>query len=92
MQRYNKKADFSKILSISGYMWLYLVINQDEVGKRLGLTKNYVKYIPMFRDYIEMTRQKHKKTYIYQHLADKYEISSDYAKHVIIKMLNVVCV
>ena len=89
MQRYNKKADFSKIFSISGYMWLYLVINQDKVGQMLSLTKNHVKYIPMFLEYIELQAHNNKKTYIYQRLADKYNISPDYAKHLILNMLKV---
>lgn len=90
MQRYNKNTDLGRICSISGYMWLYLVINQDEVGRRLSLTRNAVKYLPMFRDYLDLQRDRNKKAYIYQRLADKYHISPDYAKHLILNMMKVV--
>lgn len=90
MQRYKEKFDLSKICSISGYVWLFLVINQEEVGTLLGLTKNYVKHLPMFRDFLDMQAHKHKKTFIYHHLADKYGMHHDSVKRVIFKMLNII--
>jgi hypothetical protein len=90
MQRYKETFDLSKICSISGYAWLFLVINQDEVGTRLALSKNYVKHIPMFRDFLELQRHSYKMTYIYQKLADKYKMHHDSVKRVICMMLRTV--
>ena len=90
MQRYKEKFDLKKIRNISGYAWLILVINQEEIGARLGLTKAYVKHIPMFKDFIELQRHSYKMTYIYQKLADKYKIHHDSVKRVICRMLRTV--
>ena len=90
MQRYKETFDLSRIRSISGYAWLFLVINQDKVGTRLALSKNYVKHLPMFRDFLELQRHDYKMTYIYQKLADKYEMHHDSVKRVILKMLRTV--
>lgn len=90
MQSYKEKLDLSKICSISGYVWLILVINQDEVGTRLALSRNYVKHLPMFRDFLELQRHNYKMTYIYQKLADKYKMHHDSVKRVICRMLRTV--
>lgn len=90
MQKYNKNADYGKIFSISGYMWLYLVINQDEIGTRLGLTRNYVKHLPMLREYLDLQTHGYKKAYVYQRLADRYGMHPDSVKRVIARMLRVV--
>ena len=90
MQRYNKSADYGKIFSISGYMWLYLVINQDEIGARLGLSRAYVKHLPMFREYLDLQAHGNKKAYIWQHLADRYAMHPDSVKRVISRMLRVI--
>lgn len=90
MQRYNKNLEPSKVCSISGYAWLFLVINQDEVGTRLALSKNYVKHLPMFRDYLDLQAHGYKMTYIYQKLADKYGMHHDSVKRVICRMLRTV--
>lgn len=90
MQKYNKNLDLSNICSISGYAWLFLVLNQDEVGTRLALSKNYIKHLPMFRDYIELQRHSYKMTYIYQRLADKYKMHHDSVKRVICRVLRTV--
>lgn len=90
MQRYKEKLDLSKICSISGYAWLILVINQEEIGARLGLTKAYVKHIPMFKDFIELQAHRYKRWYVYQKLADKYSMHHDSVKRVISKMLRVI--
>lgn len=90
MQRYKEKLDLSKIRSISGYAWLILVINQEEIGARFALTKAYVKHIPMFKDFIELQAHRYKKGYVYQKLADKYSMHHDSVKRVISKMLRVI--
>lgn len=90
MQRYKEKLDLSKIRSISGYAWLILVINQEEIGARFALTKAYVKHIPMFKDFIELQAHRYKKGYVYQKLADKYGLHHDSVKRVISKMLRVI--
>ena len=88
MQSYKEKFDYKKISSISGYAWLFLVLNQEEVGTRLALSKNYVKHLPMFRDFLELQRHSYKMTYIYQMLADKYKMHHDSVKRVICRMLR----
>lgn len=90
MQRYNKNRKLGNIFSISGYAWLILVINQDEVGTRLGLSRTYVKHLPMFREYIDLQAHRYKKSYIYQRLADKYSMHHDSVKRVISRILRVV--
>ena len=90
MQRYNKKEEHRRIFSISGYMWLYLVINQEEIGARLGLTRAYVKHLPMFREYLDLEAHRYKKSYIYQWLADRYAMHPDSVKRVISRMLRVI--
>ena len=90
MQSYKEKPDSCKIRSISGYAWLFLVINQEEVGTRLGLTRNYVKHLPMFRDFLELQGHRYKMAYVYQHLADKYGMHRDSVKRVILRLLRVV--
>lgn len=90
MQSYKEKFDHKKIRSISGYAWLFLVLNQEEVGTRLALSKNYVKHLPMFRDFLELQRHSYKMTYIYQKLADKYKMHHDSVKRVICRMLRTV--
>ena len=90
MQKYKEKFDYKKIRSISGYAWLFIVINQDEVGARLALSRNYVKHLPMFREYLDLQTHGYKMTYIYQRLADKYKMHHDSVKRVICKMLRTV--
>ena len=90
MQSYKEKLDYKKIRSISGYAWLFIVLNQEEVGTRLALSKNYVKHLPMFRDFLELQRHSYKMTYIYQKLADKYKMHHDSVKRVICRMLRTV--
>ena len=90
MQRYKESVDLSKVRSISGFAYLFLVLNQDEVGTRLTLSKNYVKHLPMFKDFLELQRHGYKMTYIYQKLADKYGMHHDSIKRVILKMLRTV--
>lgn len=90
MQSYNKNLDLSKIRSISGYTWLFLVINQDEIGTRLALTRNYVKHLPMFREYLDLQKYGYKMTYIYQRLADKYGMHHDSVKRVICRLLRTI--
>ena len=90
MQRYNKDFDKRKIFTISGYAWLFIVLNQEEVGTRLALSKNYVKHLPMFRDFLELQRHSYKMTYIYQKLSDKYKMHQDSVKRVICKLLRTV--
>ena len=89
MQSYKNKNDFSNIRQISGYAWLILVVNQEEIGARLGLSKNYVKHLPMFREYIDLLIDNNKKAYIYQCLADKYKMHPDSIKRVITKLLQI---
>lgn len=90
MQSYKEKLDIKKIRSVSGYAWLFLVINQDEVGTRLALSRSYVKHLPMFRDFLELQRHSYKMAYIYQKLADKYGMHHDSVKRVICKLLRTV--
>lgn len=90
MQRYKENSNYNKIRSISGYAWLFLVLNQDEVGTRLALTRNYVKHLPMFREYLDLQTHGYKMTYIYQRLADKYKMHHDSVKRVICKLLRTV--
>lgn len=90
MQRYNNKIGSSNIFQISGYAWLFLVINQEEVGTRLGLSRTYVKHLPMFREYLDLQAHRYKKSYIYHRLADKYGMHHDSVKRVISKMLRVI--
>jgi hypothetical protein len=90
MQSYKEKTDLQKIRSISGYAWLFIVLNQEEVGTRLALSKNYVKHLPMFRDFLELQTHNYKMTYIYQKLADKYGMHHDSVKRVICRMLRTV--
>lgn len=90
MQRYKEKLDLRRIRSVSGYAWLILVINQEEAGARLGLTRTYVKHLPMFREFLELQRHRYKKAYIYQRLADRYSMHPDSVKRVISRMLRVI--
>ena len=90
MQRYNKNLDLGNICSISGYAYLFLVLNQDEIGTRLALTRNYVKHLPMFREYLDLQTHGYKMTYIYQRLADKYKMHHDSVKRVICRMLRTI--
>lgn len=90
MQKYKEKFDYKKIRSVSGYAWLFLAINQDEVGARLALSRNYVKHLPMFRDFVDLQEHGFKMTYVYQKLADKYGMHHDSVKRVICKMLHTV--
>ena len=89
VQKYKEKLILDKICSISGYAWLILVINQEEVGARLGLTKAYVKHIPMFKDYLDLQRDNNKKTWIYRHLGDEYGLHPSSVKRVILNLLRV---
>lgn len=90
MQSYEEISNWGKICSISGYAWLIFLVNQEEIGTRLGLTRSYVKHIPMFKDYLDLLKHKHKKAYIYQVLADKYEMHHDSVKRVISRMLRTI--
>ena len=90
MQKYNKKPELSKIFSISGYAWLILVINQEEIGARLGLSRTYVKHLPMFREYVDLQAHRYKKSYIYHRLADKYSMHHDSVKRVVSRLLRVI--
>lgn len=92
MQSYKNKTDFSNIRRISGYVCLILEINQEEVRARLALSRNYIKHIPMFREYMEMMQQGCKKTYVLNHLADKYKMHPDSVKRVVTKLLRVTTV
>ena len=92
MQSYKENLNLEHIRSISGYAWLILVINQDEVGARLGLTKAYVKHIPMFKEYLDLQRDNNKKTWIYRHLGDEYGLHPSSVKRVILSILRVVSV
>lgn len=89
MQNYKKKSDFSNIRQISGYAMLILAINQEEVRARLDLSRNYIKHIPMFRDYMELMENGYKKTYVLNHLADKYQMHPDSVKRVVARLLRV---
>jgi hypothetical protein len=88
MQSYKQKPDTARIREISGYCWLILIISQEEIGARLGLSKSYVKHIPMFREYLELQEHRHKKAYIYEYLADKYSMHPQSVKRVIAKILR----
>ena len=90
MQKYNKKAGNGRKFQISGYAWLILVINQEETGTRLGLTRTWVKHIPMFREYLGLEALGLKKAYIYQRLADKYGMHPDSVKRVAVRLLRTV--
>ena len=92
MQRYKKNCDFTQIRTISGYMSLVLEINQEEVRAHLALSRNYIKHIPMFREYMEMMEKGEKKTYVLNLLAEKYQMHPDSVKRVIVKMLRVTTV
>lgn len=90
MQKYNKNADYGKFFSISGYAWLILVINQEEVGARLGLSRNYVKHIPMFKDFLRMQWNGDKKAYIYARLGERYGMHPSSVKRVVSMLLHTV--
>jgi hypothetical protein len=92
MQSYKKNRDFTNIRQISGYACLVFDLNQDEIRARLALSRNYIKHIPMFREYMEMMQQGCKKTYVLNHLADKYKMHPDSVKRVATKLLRVTTV
>lgn len=89
MQSYKKNRDFTNIRQISGYACLVFDISQDEIRARLALSRNYIKHIPMFREYMQMMQQDCKKTYVLNHLADKYNMHPDSVKRVITRLLHV---
>jgi hypothetical protein len=91
-QSYKKKSDFSNIRQISGYTCLILEINQEEVRTRLALSRNYIKHIPMFREYMDMMEKGEKKTYVLNYLADRYQMHPDSVKRVIVRMLRTITV
>ncbi len=90
MQSYHKNQKNSNIRQISGYAWLILIVNQDEIGTRLDLSKTYVKHIPMFREYLCLQDNGYKKTYIYHYLGGRYNMHPDSVKRVITKLQRVV--
>jgi len=90
MQKYKENSNIGHIRSISGYVWLVLEINQEEVGARLALSRSYIKHVPMFREYLSMLASGHKKDYIYHHLGDKYHMHHSSVKRVIFKLLQTI--
>lgn len=90
MQSYAKNLNTEHIRTVSGYAWLILVLNQGEVGARLGLSPAYAKHIPMFREYLELQRLGRKKAYIYAVLGEKYGMHPSSVKRVVFKLLATV--
>lgn len=64
-----------------------LTINQGilQMMKDASLDISDVKYLPMYREYMRMMQEGHKKTYIVQYLSDEYDISCRNAYRVIEK-------
>ena len=91
-QKYNKKANFSKKIEISGYHLLFLVINQKELCAKLGLTTAYVKHFPMFLEFINYQRKGEKKTYAYAKLGEKYGLHTSSIRRVITRLLRTITV
>lgn len=54
-----------------------LTINQSilQLMKQASLDISDVKYLPLYREYIRMAQEGHKKTYIVQYLSDEYDTS-----------------
>ena len=90
MQKYKENPNIVHIRTISGYAWLVLEINQEEVGARLALSRSYIKHIPMFREYLSLLAEGNKKDYIYHLLGDKYHMHHSSVKRVIFKLLQAV--
>lgn len=89
-QKYGKNANFSNKIEISGYHLLILIINQRELCAKLGITPAYSKHFPMFREYLDLQRGRHKLTYIYAHLAEKYGMHTSSVRRVIDRLLRTV--
>lgn len=71
-----------------------LKINESLLNKmdELGLTISDVKYVGMMEDFIRMSKDGEKKTYIVQVLSDKYNIAERTIYRVVEKMLADVAV
>ena len=60
---------------MNGYELLLLNRSILQVMKDASLDIGDVKYLPMYREYMRMMQEGHKKTYIVQYLSDEYDIS-----------------
>jgi hypothetical protein len=91
-QKYNKIPKFSKNFEISGYHWLFFVLNQKEICAKLGITMAYIKHLPMFNEYLDLQSHNEKKTYVYEYLGGKYGMHTSSVRRVISRLLRVVSV
>lgn len=60
---------------MNAYELLILNRNILQVMDGVFLDVGDVKYIPVYQDYVRLSQEGHKKTYIMQYLSDEYNIA-----------------
>lgn len=60
---------------MNAYELLILNRNILQVMDGVSLDVGDVKYIPVYKDYVRLSQEGHKKTYIMQYLSDEYNIA-----------------
>lgn len=61
---------------MTGYELLMLNRGILQTMKEASLDIGDIKYLPMYKEYVRLMKEGHKKTYIVQYLSDEYEIST----------------
>lgn len=92
MQKYKGNLDSARIRTINGYQYAIFVINQKEIANKLGVTPLLCKYIPLFRDLLEMEAKGLKKTFIFASLGEKYGIHPSSVKRIRRKFLKTISI
>ena len=90
MQKYNNNISLKKKTEISAYHLLILIINQDNLCAKLGITPAYSRHFKMFLEYLDLQKVYQKKTYIYARLSDKYNMHTSSVRRVIFKLLQTI--
>ena len=88
MQKYKGNLDSARIRTINGYQYAILVLNQSEIERKLGITPNICKHIPMIREIMKLESKGEKLTYIYEVLGAKYSVSPSTVKRIRKSFLN----
>ena len=88
-QKYQNNFIFKKKFEITGYHFLFLIINQKELCAKMGMGMSYIKHFPMFYEYLELQKVYNKTTYIYARLGEKYKMHPSSVRRIITNMLHV---
>ena len=92
MQNYKENLDLKKIRTINGFQWAFIVLNQENIGSKLGLKRGILKHVPMFLEMLDFQRKHKKWDYVYRKIGEKYHLSPSTVKRVRFSMLREVLV